>query len=289
MKTAPNWGGSIRDEFQPGSREFSSHGIQSVPLTANADPCVSLGGFAAGLAGADLPVFPLLPRTKRPRFKGGFKGATCDALSIDRHWHEYPHDNIGVRPPPGHIVVDIDPRHGGDVRMRNLVATHGRLPKTWVASTGGGGWHYWFAVGEMDVRAHLREGVDIKSGHTGYVVAAPSIHPDGGVYRWLVPPIGDPAPAPSWLCELLKPPVYEPPVVTGNPNGHGLYTLSCLVARIASAPEGMRNVTTFGACRDAAKQGDLGVFEDALAAAAIARGLPPNEVDTIIRSAGRVS
>jgi hypothetical protein len=62
-----------------------------------------------------------------------------------------------------------------------------------------------------------------------------------------------------------------------------------LVRRIEAAQEGMRNTTTWGACRDAAQQGDLDEFEDALAAAAIGRGLPPSEVDAIIRSARSAS
>jgi Protein of unknown function (DUF2742) len=38
--TAPR-GGSIRDEFQPGSRKFSSDDSQSAPVTPNHGPCVS--------------------------------------------------------------------------------------------------------------------------------------------------------------------------------------------------------------------------------------------------------
>jgi hypothetical protein len=252
-------------------------------------PHVSLGNFAAGLAAAGLPVLPLLPllpRTKQPRHKGAYKAATCDPLWIDQHWYHHPDDNIGVRPPIGMVVVDIDPRNGGKTALARLIAEHGRLPDTWTARTGSGGRHVWLAVGEMTVRAHLCEGVDIKHGGNGFVVAPPSVHPDGGRYEWLQPPFGEPAAAPTWLREMLKPPVYEPPLLTlVNGDGGGRYSLLALVRRIEAAPEGQRNRTTFGACRDAAGQGDLDAFADALAAAAVGRGLPLSEVETIVRSA----
>ena len=95
-----------------------------------------LGRFAAGLADADLPVLPLLPRSKRPRFKGGYRRATCDLEWIDRHWWYHRDDNIGVRPPLAMVVLDVDPRNGGRAALARLVAEHGPLPQTWEARTG---------------------------------------------------------------------------------------------------------------------------------------------------------
>ena len=134
---------------------------------------MALNQAALGLAHADLPVFPLLPRQKRPRFRGGFHHATYDTASVVDHWSRFPTDNIGLRPPLEMAVLDIDIRNGGHHAMRKLVDEHGPLPPTWVARTGSGGWHYWFVVGEMAVRSKLREGVDIKHGGTGFVVAPP--------------------------------------------------------------------------------------------------------------------
>ena len=54
----------------------------------------------------------------------------------------------------------------------------------------------------------LVEGIDIKSAG-GYVVAPPSIHPDGGSYLWVN--VGTPTPAPAWLLASLKLPNIEPP------------------------------------------------------------------------------
>jgi hypothetical protein len=41
-------------------------------------------------------------------------------------------------------VLDVDPRHGGDITLALLEQKHGPLPVTWTAKTGGGGAHYFF-------------------------------------------------------------------------------------------------------------------------------------------------
>ena len=260
---------------------------------------MSLGSYALGLAGADLPVFPLLPRSKQPRVAGrfvhGFHDATAAAEVIDRHWYSYPSDNIGVRVPLGMAVVDVDPRHGGWASLAKLQAEHGPLPETWSVRTGSGGRHLWYAVGEMALRKRLGErrqypGIDVKSS-SGYVVAPPSVHPDTGQrYEWLNPPMGTPAMAPRWLLDLMRAPLYLPPVVVPTAgNGHGRYSAHCLARRIECAPEGCRNITVYGAMRDAFTQGDLDGFDDLLTGAAVARGLSPLEVAGIAASVRRGS
>jgi hypothetical protein len=279
----------------PHAEERQSGHRQETRRKPIAPPRHDLGSFALGLAGADLPVFPLLPRSKQPRVAGpflhGFHDATTDAERIDRHWYLYPSDNIGLRPPLGMAVavLDIDPRHGGRATMARLLAEHGPLPQTWTARTGSGGRHLWFVVGEIQVRCNLgpESGVDIKHGGTGYVVAPPSIHPNGSRYEWLIPPVGGPAMAPDWLLALVRRPVYVPAPVTGTASGTGQYSLQCLLRRIETATEGRRNVTVYGAMRDAHRQGDLSVFEAVLTVAAVARGLCPVEVAAIVRSARR--
>jgi hypothetical protein len=248
----------------------------------------ALGDFAVGLAHADLPVFPLRPGSKRPRFKGGFHRATCDPEWVAAHWGRYPEDNIGVRPPLGMLVVDIDPRNGGDKAWAGLVEMFGPVPVTWTARTGSGGWHHWFVVAEplRRVDPHPWPGVDFKEGNTGFVVAPPSVHPNGRCYEWVNPPLGDPALAPYWVRSVLHPPVPMPPPLP-TVTGKGALSVQMLVARINNAPEGCRNTTLFGACMDAAKQGDLDVYAPALIAAAVFRGLSPSEAEATVRSARR--
>ena len=198
-----------------------------------------------------------------------------------------PHDNIGIRPPAGMVVVDVDPRDGGDLALAALEAEYGPLPATWTAETGSGGWHYWFTVGAADLRGKLCPGIDLKHGGTGYVVAPPSRHPDGGIYRWVTPPDGFPASAPEWLQHRMERPQAPTPgrhIPTAGA-GHGPYSIGCLVGRITKAAQGSRNRTLYGAARDAHRQGDLDAYEPDLVAAAARVGLESHEIAATLRSA----
>ncbi len=55
-----------------------------------------------------------------------------------------PNANLGIACSRTCVVLDVDPRHGGDVTLDQLQRRHGALPITWTAKTGGGGWHYFF-------------------------------------------------------------------------------------------------------------------------------------------------
>src|SRR5204862_3897193 len=62
------------------------------------------------------------------------------------------------------MVVDVDPRNGGDESLASLTATHGQFPKTAEQVTGGGGRQYAFRdPGEIG-RASCRERVWIAVG-----------------------------------------------------------------------------------------------------------------------------
>lgn len=93
----------------------------------------------------------------------------------------------------GIFVVDVDPRHGGDL------APYGLMPATFTVHTGGGGWHFYFK-GVQPCRTAVVPGVDIK-GEGGYVVAPPSGHPSGGKYTIEVDT--EPTIPPAWLPRLI--------------------------------------------------------------------------------------
>jgi hypothetical protein len=246
---------------------------------------------ARGYARAGLAVLGLLPQSKRPRLRGGYKSATVDAATIAEHWERYPFDNVGIRPGPDQFIVDEDPQNGGDRELARQIRRRGALPETWTARTCSGGRHYWFTVADLGtIRGRLCQGVDIKHGGTGFVVVPPSIGPNGQRYEWLIPPEGAPAVAPLWLRLAIQPPPSPPrwsQAISGNIMGTGEYTLQCLAARIAAAPVSRRNITVYGAMKDALAQGDLDAFEPVLIDAAQACGLPDSEIATICRSARR--
>jgi hypothetical protein len=136
------------------------------------------------------PVFPLAARGKLPMIPknqggNGHLDATTDIEQVKEWWTRWPHANIGIAADArsGLLVVDIDPRNGGDEELAALEAKHGRLPDTIEALTGGGGRHLIYErPADLKFRAKLADGIDIKS--DGYIVAPPSIHPSGTPYVW---------------------------------------------------------------------------------------------------------
>jgi hypothetical protein len=125
---------------------------------------------------------------KHPLIKRGFRGASVDPAEIHRWWTRQPLANIGLDcVGSGLVVVDIDPRNGGDATWASLLAKHGDLRSPVRSATGGGGEHHFFSAAESGwqaIAASERPGIDIK--HHGYVVLPPSRHASGRVYAWQV-------------------------------------------------------------------------------------------------------
>lgn len=154
-------------------------------------------------------VFPCRAREKRPATRNGFKAATTDPGAVRRWWTRRPDCNVAIATGAGSglVVLDLDPRHKGDATWAALLAEHGEPPPGPVALTGGGGRHRLFAHpgGQVKSRAHaLGPGIDLKA-DGGYIIAPPSLHPDGGLYRWQTPPGDVDLPKlPRWLHDLLR-------------------------------------------------------------------------------------
>ena len=125
--------------------------------------------------------------------------------TVAEWWERWPDANVGVITGSlsDVVVVDVDPRNGGDATLQAIEDRRGPLPATTVARTGGGGWHHWFSVGGERLPSRvIGAGVELK-GEGGVVVAPPSMHASGTAYRWLVDPTTiDPAPLPPWLASL---------------------------------------------------------------------------------------
>jgi len=141
---------------------------------------------------------------KHPRTRNGVKAATTDEKRIRRWWTGHPTDNIGVATGSisGLVVVDVDPRHGGNESFAAAQERYGPIPPGPVAKTGGGGQHLVFAHPGRPVpcRVNLMGGIDIRA-DGGYIVAPPSDHLSGGTYRWARPPtdISPPKLPAEWL------------------------------------------------------------------------------------------
>jgi hypothetical protein len=150
---------------------------------------------------------PECPHTpgKHPLVLRGAHGATQDKNTIVWWWRKWPQANIGIQTGFGLLVVDVDPRNGGDASLGKLLSLYGKLPSTPVCATGGGGWHYYFAHPDITALSDGVQGypgIDIKK-WGGYVIAPPSHHFLGGTYRWLTDWRMTLAPVPAWLLKLI--------------------------------------------------------------------------------------
>jgi putative DNA primase/helicase len=200
-------------------------------------------------------VFPLKPQSKEPCTHRGFYDATSNPATLRRWFAQgFPY-NVGIRTgtPSGVFIVDIDGKLGA-VNLRELMTKFGALPATLISTTGKG-WHLWFrADGEIPCSTgKISPGIDVRA-DGGYVVAPPSIHPNGKAYRWLndLPP----APAPAWLIHLAQrkpslpvtaaPPLPSPSwspigIISASSAAYGLAALDREIERLTLASSGNRN------------------------------------------------
>lgn len=162
-------------------------------------------------------VFPCAGKVPIPRI--GHNAATTDPRIIENWWKRRPDSNVAVAP-RGVYVLDVDTYKGGDEDLDALEAQHGPLPETPTAYTGGGGRHLFFACPTgLRWRRALSTSLDVKADGRGYVVAAPSIHPETGrTYEWDLElhPLQMPlAPLPGWLLGMSVRPEFPDEAATG--------------------------------------------------------------------------
>lgn len=145
---------------------------------------------------------------KHPRLGRQYEPSN-DTQQVAKWWRTWPNANIGCCPGPSDmIVLDIDPRNGGDETLLAMEQANGELPDCPTALTGGGGLHLWFKRPSSMVTcssAVLGPGVELKA-DTGYVVMPPSMHISGVRYAWDVGRHIDDTEAPElpeWICRLL--------------------------------------------------------------------------------------
>jgi P4 family phage/plasmid primase-like protien len=121
---------------------------------------------------------------KHPITSNGVHGASTDRDQIRAWWNDNPHANVAIATGEVSdlIVVDVDPRNGGDQTLEHISLSLGRLPSTMISDTGGGGQHYFFKYDERTKSQHL-SGVDVQSDGS-FVVVPPSTHISGERYRW---------------------------------------------------------------------------------------------------------
>ena len=193
-------------------------------------------------------VLPIKPRDKTPLTAHGKDDATTDEKIIRHWWLKSPNANIGVATGAvsGFVVLDVDAGRGGFEMLTRLASEQDPLPNTLTALTGGGGQHLLFAHPGRLVsnRTNVVPGIDVR-GDGGYIVAPPSIHRSGNLYRWLDEntPIAE---WPSWLIALLCPgpkasPRMDKPTAANRSQAYVGAALRNELEQLAQAMAGDRN------------------------------------------------
>ncbi|WP_176454639.1 bifunctional DNA primase/polymerase [Tardiphaga sp. OK246] len=204
--------------------------------------------FEAALRKLPLDQYTLIPlhRPFDTKTKNGVTRSIGKA-PIDKNWTKATYDNekviercvrekrnIGVRLRKTQIVIDIDPRNGGDVAYATLFAEYGIdesiFPRV---VTGSGGLHLYClnstGAAVLDSLGEEYQGVEFKS--KGRQVVAPgSIHPDTmKPYVWdrNYPPIEDAPEIPTRLLKLIR-----KPKVTSQTRGGGEYDQQQIAAML---------------------------------------------------------
>jgi hypothetical protein len=281
------------------------------PAPGTAVPPGDGGALAAGLGyiARGWPVF-VLGRSKRPvancptcRDAGpghdragcgcltchGFYAATSSSARLTAMLGAVPGGLLAIRTgaASGLLVVDIDPRNGGQLDPALMTPTA-------TVATGGGGWHLYYRHPGTPTAVALpgRDGVDIKS-DGGYVAAPPSVHPGSGQpYRWVNQrPVAE---MPRALLDALSPPPAPAPPSCPGPtalrSAGGISDPAALLAAhlaaVASAPEGRRRTTLYSAARGIARMVTAGAITETDARAALTTaGLAAHQTERDIRAA----
>ena len=206
-------------------------------------------------AASGLEVFPVAPSDDYEWMPGQLpKGAkapivsqyqaTTDTKTIIRWWDRWPDALIGHRLPADQLVIDVDPRHGGDDtwrRLRDELDFDTKATRVHISGRGDGGGHVTYlhpggrlTIRKLDQWAKQRGvgeaientedkwvcGLDILHRTHRYTILPPSPHPETGQpYRWHQ--WTEPTEMPPALAELLidtspPPPPYEPKEYDGD-------------------------------------------------------------------------
>ena len=141
-----------------------------------------------------LAVIPLRRGQKEPATVHGINDWSDNPGQVDVWWGRDPWFNVGIvtgQPSGGVFAIDLDVHdeaHSGLDTLRDWETVHGKLPETWEQVTGSGGRQLFYrASRRVRNSANGEMGVDVR-GDGGFVVAPPSIHPNGETYEWSASP-----------------------------------------------------------------------------------------------------
>jgi hypothetical protein len=184
-------------------------------------------------------VLPLQPRSKKPLTNHAYKDSTNSREQIEEWWNQYPDANAAIATGKisGIVVIDVDGKQGART-LAELESKYGPLPQTLTAITGRGKHLYYHYPAEQDIRTSkkLGSGIDLKS-DGGYVVAPPSVHPDGTIYKWLKES-AEIAALPVWVISKLT--ETTDPKITAGQRHDAVKKFACELANAGKEEKELR-------------------------------------------------
>lgn len=163
--------------------------------TPNESRNASLLDFAAAYLANEWSIIPLGPHGKRPIMQWAQYQQTRPTEEEAAQWFGDGQANIGI---VTGAISDLTVLDCDSMEAVALAESLG-LPPTWTVQTKKGR-HYYFRYKSGSRNFQKRDdlpGIDLRS-EGGYVVAPPSIHPDGPQYQWILNH-GELAELPQWV------------------------------------------------------------------------------------------
>ncbi len=209
----------------------------------------------------------------------GFYAATTDPARIAAIVAAVPQGQLAVRTGAvsALVVVDVDPAHGGDSSLSDLM-TERLVPRTLHVHTGSGGLHLYYRHPGQHVASRPmpnRAGIDIKA-DGGYVVLPPSTHHrTHRPYQWgtTAHHLVEMPPALVTACQpppaAIIPPAGPTPTRLGGGISHPSKLLTAHLDAVRRAPKGKRRNTLYGAARGVARLVAAGAIDHTEAVAAL--------------------
>jgi P4 family phage/plasmid primase-like protien len=243
---------------------------------------------------------------KHPRTAHGRNDATTEETKIREWFARWPDSNYAIATGMESrllvLVLDIDPRHGGDTELARLEAAHGALPATFTVLTGGGGRHLYYRrpASVAGVKIPSRplpgySGIDVLADGGG-AIAPGSRHASGNLYRVEPDSSRELTELPAAVVDLIvrQPPSPKPlppsrPRSSDGSSPYGLAALKEEAAGLRVTAEGGRNSALNRAAFAVAQlvaggELDAGEAEREILSAAADAGLADGEAQTTFRS-----
>lgn len=121
----------------------------------------------------------------------GREGAWPSGADVQAWTEDHGGGNIALRMPPNVLGIDVDDYKDkpGAAVLDALQERHGTLPPTWTSSSRGGrsGIRFYRVPEGLRWPGILGPGIETIRFDHRYAVAWPSLHPEGGTYRWTRP------------------------------------------------------------------------------------------------------